>query len=449
VAGLILAILPLLWAGAVRQILPATSTEMVERLVPTTVTYVGISGLAMTVPFPAPGRIGAPPYGLLVRDTLASSDLTVVTTDADPRRLLSRTVTGRMITRPLGEAAAALFTDRGEDVRGLDPARVLVEVAPDPDEEVIAVPAVADLADVPEGSLVRVALEFDGESIPTCVLEGTCQRAVLAAGTAGFLHLAHGSDGREAILVQMAYPSSVVPGEWAGPQVHWSEPFDIGELTIYEYDPERPQISNGQALEDFAASPGVQSLAGWGRIGVQASIAHDPDLIRDRLWLGPALLVLLASLLWLGGRYGYPYFRPLLEGSRRWTATPAPDTPTPAAPPEDLAVRVSGHALTVSGQRRNLDEEAAVIRPAEGDVERRVTAAIDLADGTQIPLAAHDTGLLGRVERGEVVSLNGVRPALWAHWYGTDLRMTFESAAARDLAADLVSGGVASVRSRR
>jgi hypothetical protein len=76
-----------------------------------------------------------------------------------------------------------------------------------------------------------------------------------------------------------------------------------------------------------------------------------------------------------------------------------------------------------------------------------VTAAIELADGTEIPLAAHDTGLLGRVERGEVVSLSGVRPALWAHWYGTDLRMTFESTAERDLAADLIGRGGAPVRS--
>lgn len=450
VVAMVLAILPLLWAGAVRQVYPATSTDMVERLVPTTVTYVGISGLAMTVPIPAPGRTGAPPYGLLVRDTVASSDLTVVTTDADPRSLLSRTMTGRMVTRPFGEAAAELFTGRGEDIRGLDPARVLLEVAPDPDEEVIAVASVADLAAVPEGSLVRVALELDGESIPTCSLEGTCQREVLAAGTAVFLHLAHGNDGGGPTLVQLGYPSSVVPGEWAGPQVHWDEPFDIGLLETYEYDldPALPPISQGQALEDFAASPGVQSLAGWGRVGVQASISHDPNLIRDRLWLGPLLLTLLVGLLWLGGRIGYPYFRPAIEGSRGWTAKPTPETAAPAAPAEGLALRVSGHALTVGGERRKLDEEAAVLRPMTGGNESRVTAAIDLADGSQIPLAAHDTGLLGRVERGEVVSLAGVRPALWAHWYGTDLRMTFESAAARDLAAGLVSRRDAPVRSR-
>jgi hypothetical protein len=431
VAALILAILPLLWAGAVRQVFPATSTEMVERLVPTTVTYVGMSGLAMSVPFPAPGAAAErPPFGVLVRDTVASADMTIVTSGTDPRLLLARTVTGRMTPRPYGAAAAALLAARGEDTTGLDPVRVLIEVpAPDPDEPVTAAESVTDLVSVPDGTLVRVPLEFAGESTPTCVLAGACDRTVLAAGSAVFVQLAYGDGPDQALLVETAYPSSVVPGRWQGPQVR-----------------------NGEELEDFAASAGVQALAGWSRILVQASIANDPDLIRDRLWLGPLLLTLLAGLLWLGGRIGYPFFRPVLEGSRRWTATPAADrptrdTPTTAAPGEDLAIRVSGHALTVSGQRRHLDEEAAILRPASGSYEGRVTAAIDLADGAQIPLAAHDTGLLGRVERGEVVSLGGVRPALWAHWYGTDLRMTFESVAARDLAAGLVSRRGAPVRS--
>ena len=115
-----------------------------------------------------------------------------------------------------------------------------------------------------------------------------------------------------------------------------------------------------------------------------------------------------------------------LDEARRW------DTPRLfRAPMWDQAFPADRMLPALEG---TLDEEAAILRPATRDVEGRVTAAIDLADGTQIPLAAHDIGLLGRVERGEVVSLGGVRPALWAHWYGTDLRMTFESAAARDLA---------------
>jgi hypothetical protein len=112
-----------------------------------------------------------------------------------------------------------------------------------------------------------------------------------------------------------------------------------------------------------------------------------------------------------------------------------------------MPIVVSGHALTAAGQRRHLDEEAAVMRPVASTSGGRVTASIELRDGAAIPLAAHDTGLLGRVERGEVVSMRRVQPALWAHWYGTDLRMTFESVAARDLAANVVERVGAPVRS--
>jgi hypothetical protein len=441
-----LAIAPVLWLGALKEVVPVTSSEMVERLVPTTTTYVELHGLAMTVPFPAPGAIGRPPYGLVVRDTVPSTELTVVTTRDNPRDLLSRTVTGRLVTRPNGPPAAAQLAARGEDVGDLDAARVLLEITPDPDAQVLTVESVADLATVPEGSLVSVPLTFDGESIPACVLEDGCQRDVLAAGTGTFIHLAHGINRGQPMLVQVAYPASVAPGVWAGDQVHWSEPLDIGDLTINEFDEQHRQIQNGQALEEFAAKPGVQALAGWGRILVQSSITDDPNLIRDRLWLGPVLLATFGGLLLVGQRLGYPSFRPDVGGSRRWAAGATPVTLS-QSPGEPLPVVVSGHALKPAGNRWHLDEAAGRIEATGERRDGRVTAAIHLSDGTVIPLAAHDTGLLGRIERGSVVSLGGVRPALWAHWYGTDLRMTFESDADRDRAADLVGGSGAPVRS--
>jgi hypothetical protein len=448
VTALGLAIAPVLWVGALKEVVPVTSTEMVERLVPTTTTYVELSGLAMTVPFAAPGSFHRPPYGLLVRDTLASGDLTVVTTGADPRSLLERTVFARNVARPFVDEAAERFSSRGEDVRGLEPARVLFEVEPDPDEPVVAAESVAELATLPEGSLVSITLEFAGESIPSCVIESTCQREDLAAATGVFLHLAHDADGSGAILVQTGYPSSVVPGVWAGDQVHWSEPFDVGLLEVYEYDPDLAlyPITNRQALEEFAERPGVQALAGWGRILDQSSVTHDPALIRDRLWLGPILFATFGGLLLIGERLGYPYFRLAVGGSRRWTT--GGDAPAVGAVPADVGqvpVVVSGHTLKPGGGQRHLDEEAATIRaawPGTGE-----PATLELADGTRVQLAAHDTVVLGRIERGNVVRLSGVRPALWAHWYGTDLRMTFESEAARDAAAEVVAGGGGPVRS--
>jgi hypothetical protein len=444
-AALGLSIAPVLWVGALKEVVPVTSTDMVEREVPSTVTYVELSGLAMTVPFPAPGAPGTPPYGLLVRDTLASSELTVVTTGSDPRALQRRPVVGRLVSRPSGQEAAEELSSRGEDIRGLEPARMLVEVVPDPDEPVVDADSVAELAAVPEASLVRMTLQFDGESLPTCALEGGCERGELAAGAGIFLHLAHDRDGGVAVLVQTAYPSSAVPGAWAGEQVHWSEPFDVGLLETYEYDLDDSPVTNGQALEDFAARPGVQALAGWGRILDQSSIAYDPELIRDRLWLGPILFAILAGLVLLGGRLGYPYFRPDVGGSRRWTTEVPPASPPPS--PEPLPVVVSGHSLKPGGDSWQIDEAPGLIRPSGESDDGRVTAALRLADGRVIPLAAHDTGVLGRIERGSVVSLAGVRPALWAHWYGTDLRMTFESQSDRDRAADLVSRGGAPLRS--
>jgi hypothetical protein len=449
ITALGLAIAPVLWLGALKEVVPVTSTEMVERRVPTTTTYVELSGLAMTVPFAAPGSYQRPPYGLLVRDTLASGDLTVVTTGADPRSLQERTVLARTVARPFVDEAAERFSSRGEDVRGLEPARILFEVEPDPNEPVVAAESVAELATLPEGSLVSIPLKFAGESIPSCVIEGTCQRGDLAAATGIFLHLAHDVDGSGAILVQTGYPSSVVPGVWAGDQVHWSEPFDVGMLEVYEYDPDLAlfPITNRQALEEFAERPGVQALAGWGRILDQSSVTHDPDLIRDRLWLGPILFATLGVLLLIGERLGYPYFRLDVGGSRRWTtggSAPADLGPAPAdAGP--VPVIVSGHTLKPGGGNRHLDEEAGTIRAASPGTGEPST--LELADGTRIPLAANDAIVLGRIERGSVVRLSGVRPALWAHWYGTDLRMTFESEAARDAAADVVAGGSGPLRS--
>jgi hypothetical protein len=218
-------------------------------------------------------------------------------------------------------------------------------------------------------------------------------------------------------------------------------------LEVYEYDPDLAlfPITNRQALEEFAERPGVQALAGWGRTLDQSSVTHDPDLIRDRLWLGPILFAAFGGLLLVGDRLGYPYFRLDVGGSRRWTTSGAPAFD--AVPPDvgPVPVVVSGHTLKPGGGQRHLDEVAATIRTASPGTGEPST--LELADGTRIALAAHDAVVLGRIERGSVVRLTGVRPALWAHWYGTDLRMTFESEAARDAAAEVVAGGGGPVRS--
>jgi hypothetical protein len=220
--------------------------------------------------------------------------------------------------------------------------------------------------------------------------------------------------------VQTAYPSSVVPGRWTGPQVR-----------------------NGPDLQAFVATTPVRALAGWGRTLILASIVDQPSLVRDRLWLGPALLGLLAGVLWLGSRIGYPFFRPIVEGSRRWgTGQSEPVEAAAELPADGIPVRVSGHATNMTGQRMHLDEARAVLLPTAPDgVGDRATAALRLAKGEVVALAAYDIGALGSVERGEVVRVGDVRPALWAHWFGTDLRLTFGSTEDRDLAARIARTG--------
>jgi hypothetical protein len=419
--ALALAVAPLLWVGAEKEIVPATSLEMVDRFVPTTVTYVSLPGLAMNVGLPAPGSGSAPPYGLLVRDTAGANAFTIVTSDVAPERLEARWVVGRVTMRPIAAAATAALEARGEATAGLNGSTLLIEVTPQEDEPITDVQAVADLDGMPDGTLVRIPLRFAGESMPTCSLaaEG-CRARLLAAGNGIFVHLALGIPDPEPILVQTAYPSSVVPGRWTG-----------------------PQIRNGPDLQAFTSTLPVQALAGSGRILVLASIVDEPGLVRHRLWLGPALLALLAGILWLGRRTGYPFFRPIVEGSRRWgSAFAGREGAVTPLPEQGVPVRVSGHATTVNGRRVHLDEARAVLLPSSARPDgNRATAALSLPDGDEVALAAYDIGALGSVERGEVVRVGDVRPALWAHWFGTDLRLMFESAAERDLAAAIARTG--------
>jgi hypothetical protein len=419
-AALVLAVAPLLWAGAEKEIVEVTSTEMVDRTVPSTVTYVSMPGLAMTVGLAAPGSTEAPPYGVLVRDAPGADAFTIVATETAPADLLTRQVLARVTARN-GSAAAAAFAARGESTAGLIPDLWLVEVPLVGDEPIEEVSEVTGLADLPANTPVEIELTFTGEAVPLCDLGGAgCADRSLATGAGVFVHLARGLGEATPVIVQTAYPSSVVPGRWMGTQVR-----------------------NGQELEAFAASIPVHALAGWGRILTLVSIADDPTLSRDKLWLGPVVLAAFASILWLGGRIGYPVFRPVGRRSGRWR-TPSGDAvpPTTDSPARDIPVRVSGHGLTVGGRRRTLDEVPAVLRSArasEGDTGR-ATAVLELPRGDQIAMSAFDTGSLGRLERGEDVYVRGARPALWAHWFGTDLRITFASDADRDLAADLVEG---------
>lgn len=420
IGALMLAVLPLLVAGSAKQVTTATSEEMVARNIPTTVTYVHLPGLAMAGPLRAPGHFTTPPYGLLVRDGAATDAITIVISDRPPAVYQSRTIVGRVALRDWSAAGVAL-ADRGVDTTGLDASVSLIEVEEPPtDEQAMSVSSATELAGLSDGTLVSVPLVFEGESVAICTVSADgCPARGLADGVGVFLQLAEAGENHDPVLVQTAYPSSVVVGAWTG-----------------------TQLRNQSDLEDFVASVPVQALAGWGRILVLASIADDPNILRDRLWVGPILLVIAAALILVGGRIGYPVFRPAAGGSRSWAgrlgrgdgeATPEPVSGT-------FTVRVSGHATTVEGHRRHFDEVPAVLAlGAEASADGRATAVLRFADGEGVALAAHDMGALGSTEKGEVVSVRNVQPALMARWYGTDLRLTFGSATDRDSAATMLA----------
>ena len=410
-AALALAVAPLLWAGAEKEIVLATSVEMVDRFIPTTVTYVSLPGLAMDVSLPAPGSQSAPPYGLLVRDTAGANAFTIVTSDVAPERLEARWVVGRVTTRPIAAAAIGALDTRGEATTGLDGLTLLIEVAPQADEPITDVQAVADLVGMTDGSLVRIPLRFAGESMPTCALavEG-CQPAC-CPGNGIFVHSGARDPGPGTHPRADAYPYPWSPDAGPGHRSATAPTSRPSRLTL----PVRP--SQDRAASWYwprSSTILVSSATGFGSDQRclpcwQASVAGWATLSRSSDRRGGLT------------RYGSAFAvqkGPLPRSRRRHSG------------------RVSGHATTVDGRRAHLDEVRAVLLPSTARPDgNRATAALSLPDGEEVALAAYDIGALGSVERGEVVRVGDVRPALWAHWFGTDLRLTFGSAAERDIAA--------------
>ena len=323
-----------------------------------------------------------------MRDTVAGDALTVVMTDTDPLELRTRLVTGAPEPRPYADRAAEEFDRRGETTAGLVPGTVVIEVAPPRRDDPRRWPPSRTWRSSPRGALVRLALNFDGEAMATCALaDGGCGARSLAKGSGVFITslTTMMSTAASAVLVQLLAPASVVAGQWQGGRVR-----------------------NEDDLVDFVSSVPVQALAGWGHILVLASIEDDPGIVRDRSWLGPILLGALTFLLWLGGRLGIP-IRPMSAaddaGSPPRTGHGGDLTLVIGSAEGhslEIPLHVSGHAVTTGGQRRNLDQARRdpSLRDRRGRPDDCGSRSRRWCAG---PLAAFDTGVLGRVERGEVV----------------------------------------------
>lgn len=385
---LLLAIVPAVAAGTSTIVNDVTPTEMVDRAVPTDVTMVAMPGLVMPVDRQVPRNQWAQPdtpeYLYLVRETTPERRLVIARTTDPPARFLARSVVARVV-----EESGSRF------LLEVDPARETPREAS----------TVQDALAQPVGTLVTIGLVFSGEGSPVC--SGTdvgCGRS-LAAGKAVFGQDATGPTNGAPVTVWTTYPPSAAPGLFVGPQIR---------------DP--------QGIAAFVARPDVQALAGWGRILSTTYVQVDPSLPVHRAWLGPILFVIAAIMLWLGQRIGYPLFEPALEGSRRWITL---DT---GGESRRTAVEASGHMAPAGGGRIHLDADRGTFIPP-GPSEAVAVIELD-RHGTRLPLVVPArTGTLGSVERGHVLRFHGRRPALWVHWFGTDLRLVFDSEADRDMAA--------------
>jgi hypothetical protein len=381
---LLLALVPAVAAGASTIVNDVTPTQMFDRSVPTDVTLVAMPGLVMPLAPDLSSEPGIPTYLYLVRETTPERRLVVVRTTDPPARFMARSVTARI-------------ADEGGT-------RLLLEVEP-AGETPREVSTVSDALAEPLGTLVRIDLRFSGEETPVCATaDAGCGRS-LAAGTAIFAQEATGPTDGAPVIVRTTYPASAAPGSFAGPQIR---------------DPD--------FIAEFLARPEVRALAGWGRVLSTTYVQVDPSLPVHRSWLGPILFALAAVLLWIGRRIGYPLFEPAMEGSRRWIKLDV------GGESRRAPVETSGHMAPAGGGRIYLDEDRGTFIPP-GPTEAVAVIELD-RHGTRLPLVvpAH-TGTLGSVERGYVIRLHGRRPALWIHWFGTDLRLVFESEADRDMAA--------------
>lgn len=345
---------------------------------------------------------------LALRDGPDPRSMLLVRTPEPTASLRTRVVTARVATD--GDLVARIndaLEQRGAPgtgtaaVTALD-GRYLVEAPDAVDAREIDDPAaIASLAD---GTPVRLELRLTGEGIAPCTLDAACDARETAAGQGTWLQRATGAASRQAVLVETAYPPSVIPVDLVGEQVREAPTVEA----LLETRPARVQI-------------------GWGRTLRAAIVEHDPSLPLERAWLGVIALAAVAALLLLARRLAYPIFRHE-AGAARWTRPVAAST---------VAGRALGHLAVGDGPSIDAQDVRLDITPGEpGDVPR-VEAGLP---GGRVPLEVPAAGAgVSGMEHGRLAWVGHSRPALWLHWYRTDLRVAFETAADRDAAATMLS----------
>ena len=412
---LLLAIVPLIFAGLELIIHRTSAKELVDRVTGPSITLVELAGLAQLPPIPAPPREdGTPMRYYFVRDAAARRDVVVVRSDVTPEQLTTREVTGVIEEDPerLAFDATALAGRgaRGAQGASLDAdtlgARYLRE---DPTVGEATEIAVSEIGERAVGTIVRVRLRFGTVAIPGCgsSADDPCEIAALAGGRAHFDHLAFDPDSGAPLIVRTAYPAAVVP------------------MRVYG-----TQVTDRDPLDELFATPTGSILGGWGRELRTAWIDRDPDLPVDRPWLAPILLLAFAGLLLAGRRVGYPVFR-LTDAAA--ALDPAAGVPTGA-----LDVIASGRLSQASGGPIDVDRVPG--RLGAGPGWTTVELHLDGPGGPIRSVISRALREVSAVERGDLVHVHGREPALALHWFGNDVMLAFASDEDRDRAAALLSG---------
>jgi hypothetical protein len=268
-------------------------------------------------------------------------------------------------------------------------------------------------------TLVRVSLHFTGVGIAACEAEvgegqpigSGCDAGRLATGTGGFFQVAVDGAGTP-LLVQTAFPASNVPIHAVGRQVRAER--ELGGLLV---------------------TPWVARLLGWADVLPFAYLDQDPLLPVQRLWIAPLIFVLLALLLFVGRRVGYPIL--VLDTAGRPMAEPMPLEPGTAPRPVEL--RVSGRLARERGGPIDVHDAPAELRLSDDPAAGAQLAVGGRAETLEIQLPAA-AGALTNLDRGSVHWLRHSQPALWLHWFGSDARLVFTDEATREEAERLLAG---------
>jgi hypothetical protein len=404
---LILSVLPVLQFGSELIITRATVSQFVDRQVGFSSTLLEMDGVALLLRFAAEPLAGpnAGQHWYLLREDAGADHAGLVRSPLDPATLSRRTVVARIDGDPAAVTAALdAFAARGAVAgEGSASDRVLVLLS----SELAAVATeVRDLAGLDEvdglaaGTLVRLALDFDGEGVALCAIRGDCQVRRLGRGVGPWEQLAHDPATGRGVVVRTGYPPSVAPMHVVG-----------------------RQVPDQRSVDRFLSLPWVAAVTGWAQVLHAAMVQQDLSLPVDRLWLGPILFLLTAVLLWVGRRISYPVFQPLPDAR--------PGGAPGAAQAEGLA---TGRLTPPGGSPVDVDAEPAVVRAA--------TAGALLAlprRGLEVALP-RALGSLSTLERGELRHVRARKPALRASWYGNQVQLLFRTDAERDAAAALLAG---------